>query len=135
MHYLGPRLPIQSKNLVSAYENHRETWDKICKEIELGRIGGPFVSLPISNLRISPIGVVPKVNNSGWRLITHLSFPNHNSVNNFIDPNETSVQYTSFDQVVQIIAKYGKGAAIAKCDIKSAFRLLPIYPGDFDLLG
>ena len=93
------------------------------------------MSLPISNLRISPIGVVLKGNNSGWRLITHLSFPNHNSVNDFIDPNETSVQYTLFDQVVQIIAKYGKGAAIAKCDIKSAFRLLPIYPGDFDLLG
>ena len=63
LHYLGPRLPIQTTNLVSAYENHRETWDKICREIELGRIGGPFVSLPISNLRISPIGVVPKGNN------------------------------------------------------------------------
>ena len=29
----------------------------------------------------------------------------------------------------------GKGALIGKKDIKSAFRLLPIYPGDFDLLG
>ena len=128
LHYLGLRIPIQSKNLVSAYKNHRETWDKICKEIELGRIGGPFVSLPISNLCISPIGVVPKGKNSGWRLITHLSFPNHNSVYVFIDPNETSVQYTSFDQVVQIIAKYGKGAAIAKCDINLHSDFCPFTP-------
>ena len=29
----------------------------------------------------------------------------------------------------------GQGALLGKSDIKSAFRLLPIYPGDFDLLG
>ena len=96
---------------------------------------GPFQTLPISNLRTSPIGVVPKGDNSGWRLITHLSFPKFNSVNSFIDPEETSVKYTSFDSVIQMIAKIGKGANIGKRDIKSAFRLLPIYPGDFDLLG
>ena len=28
-----------------------------------------------------------------------------------------------------------KNALIAKMDIKSAFRLLPVYPGDFNLLG
>jgi hypothetical protein len=66
---------------------------------------------------------------------THLSYPDHCSVNAFIDPNETSVKYTSFDDVIQMIAQFGKGAFIAKCDIKSAFRLLPIHPGDFDLLG
>lgn len=29
----------------------------------------------------------------------------------------------------------GKGTLFAKTDIKSAFRLLSIYPGDFDLSG
>lgn len=105
------------------------------KEVELGRVGGPFRDLPISNLRISPIGVVPKGDKSGWRFITHLSFPKFNSVNFFKDPEESSVKYTSFDSVIQMIAKIGQGAFIAKCDIKSAFRLLPICPGDFDLLG
>jgi hypothetical protein len=28
-----------------------------------------------------------------------------------------------------------KNALIAKMDIKAAFRLLPVYPGDFNLLG
>lgn len=135
LHYWGPRIHLESKNLISAYEHHNELKEKITKEVELGRIGGPFQTLPISNLRTSPIGVVPKGDNSGWRLITHLSFPKFNSVNSFIDPEETSVKYTSFDSVIQMIAKIGKGANIGKRDIKSAFRLLPIYPGDFDLLG
>ena len=33
-----------------------------------------------------------------------------------------------------MIKNLGVNALIGKKDIKSAFRLLPIYPGDFDLL-
>jgi len=41
----------------------------------------------------------------------------------------------NFDEVVGMISNLGKGAIIGKMDIKSAFRLLHICPGDFDLLG
>ena len=34
-----------------------------------------------------------------------------------------------------MIRKFGPGAMLAKCDIESAFRLLPIHPQDFWLLG
>lgn len=54
-------------------------------EVKLERIGGPYKELTISNLRV-PIGIVPKGDNSGWRLMTHLSFSEGNSVNRFIDP-------------------------------------------------
>lgn len=135
IHYHGPRLPTQCNNLKSADDHPNELKEKIYKEIQMGRIQGPFKQIPISNLRLSPIGLVPKGDNSGWRLITHLSFPKSNSVNYYIDPNETVVQYSSFDSVIQMIANLGKGAFIGKRDIKSAFRLLPIFPGDFDLLG
>lgn len=53
-----------------------------------------FFLLPISNLRVSPIGLVPKRDNIGWRLTTHLAISKINSVNSFIDPNETAKQYT-----------------------------------------
>lgn len=135
LHYSGPRIHIESSNLISAHQHPRETMEKIADEIKLGRIGGPYEKLPISNLRVSPIGIVPKGDNAGWRLITHLSFPTGNSINEFIDPAESTVHYSSFDSVVQMLAKVGKGASIAKMDIKSAFRLLPINAGDFDLLG
>lgn len=58
-----------------------------------------------------------------------------NSVNHFIDPEDCSVAYTSLDQVLQEVARLGKGTVLAKMDIKSAFRLMIINPGDFDLLG
>jgi hypothetical protein len=46
--------------LISAEEHGEETLKKLNIEIELGRILGPFTSLPIVTLRISPIGLVPK---------------------------------------------------------------------------
>lgn len=47
-------------------------------------------------------------------------------------PPLSSIQYTSFDTVINTISKLGKGTLVAKSDIKSA---LPVYPGVFDLLG
>jgi hypothetical protein len=127
-------LPVETKNLKSVLENHQIALEKVVNEIQLGRIAGPFQYSPISNLRCSPIGVIPK-KTSGWRLITHLSYPPFGSVNDFIDGKFTSVQYSLFDNAVSIVRNLGKGALIRRKDIKSAFRLLPIYPGDFDLLG
>lgn len=40
LYYTGPRIHIQSKNLISAYEHHNELREKIMKEVELGRVGG-----------------------------------------------------------------------------------------------
>lgn len=127
-------MPVETKNLKSVLENPHIALEKVENEIQLGRIAGPFQYSPISNLRCSPIGVIPK-KTSGWRLITHLSYPTFGSVNDFIDEKFTSVQYSLFDNAVSIVRNLGKGALIRKKDIKSAFRLLPIYPGDFDLLG
>jgi hypothetical protein len=39
------------------------------------------------------------------------------------------------DDAVRMVQKLEKGARLAKADIKSAFRLLRIWPGDFDQLG
>ena len=77
---------------------------KVENEIKNGRIGGPFRQRPISNLRCSPIGIIPK-KTGGWRLITHLSYPPMNSVNHFIDEKFTAVQYSSFDNIISIVQK------------------------------
>ena len=91
LHFSGPRTHIDNHNLVSAYQHPRELLKKIQTEVALGRVAGPFKKLRISNLRISPIGIVPKGNNTGWRLITYLSFPQDNSMNSFIAPSECTV--------------------------------------------
>ena len=79
----------------SVLENPQIALEKVENEIQLGRITGPFQYSPISNLRCSPIGVIPK-KTSGWPLITHLSYPTFGSVNDFIDEKFTSVQYSTF---------------------------------------
>jgi hypothetical protein len=56
-------------------------------------------------------------------------------VNDYVDEKCTSVKYSSFDNAINMIKNLGVNTLIGKKDIKSAFRLVPIYPDDFDLLG
>ncbi|XP_062588444.1 uncharacterized protein LOC134250110 [Saccostrea cucullata] len=132
--YTGLRLPMQPRNMSSAKNQLSELQSIIDKEIHLGRMAGPFDTPPISNLRCNPVGVLPKKDGS-WRLITNLSGPIGNSVNDFIDPSLCSVSYDSFDHAISMIQKLGKGALLCKMDLSSAFRLIPIHPSDFCLLG
>lgn len=134
LNYTGPRYHTIAPNLISANMHKEETMAKLMKEVSLGRMLGPFKILPISTLRISPIGLVPKSDGS-WRLITHLSYPPECSVNSFIDEKFCKVQYTSFDSILDKIFELGPKALLGKIDVKSAFRLLIIHPADFDLLG
>jgi hypothetical protein len=109
--------------------------DKTYKEIKLGRIAGPFHFPPFPTLRISPISVILKRSSSEYRLIHNLSFPEHGSFNDFIDKELCIVKYSTIDDAIKMIHKFGKNAKLAKCDIKSAFRLFRLSPGDFDLMG
>lgn len=81
-------------------------------EIYCGRIAGPFLTRPISNLRCSPIGIVPK-KTGGFRLIRHFSFAPNVSVNDYVDEKFTSVKYSSFDNAINMINNLGVNAFIA----------------------
>ena len=89
-----------SRNVLSALSLRDETLKLLQKEVELGRILGPFNKAPISILRTLPIGLVEKTDHT-WRLITDLSFPENLGVNSFIDEIDSSVQYSSFDNVIE----------------------------------
>ncbi|XP_075203963.1 uncharacterized protein LOC142310334 isoform X1 [Anomaloglossus baeobatrachus] len=127
--------PMFSRNLKSAVQYPQVVADKIAKEVALGRLMGPFSSPPFSNLRVSPIGVVPKKEPNTYRLIHHLSFPRGSSVNDGIAKDEVSVSYVSFDRAVALLREAGEGAYMAKSDVESAFRLLPVHPDCYHLLG
>ena len=135
LNYSGPRQRYEAKNLKSVDSNMEIVRQKISKELEAGRIGGPYDEPPFTNFRVSPLGLVPKKEEGEFRLIHHLSYPSGDSVNDHIDPKLCSVQYTSFDKAIEMVQKLGPGALLAKADIKSAFRLLPVSPSDFELLG
>ena len=109
---------------------------KLQKEIDAGRILGPFHDLPFPDLRLSPIRVAPKKNPGEYRFIHNLSLPyDEEAVNTSIPREKVSVQYSTADDAVSHIKEVGSGAHMAKTDIKSAFRIVPIHPEDFHLLG
>ena len=101
----------------------------------MGRIAGPFNSRPLPNFTISPLGLVPKAQAGKFRMIHHLSYPEGDSINDGINRDHCVVEYASFDHAVDLVVRAGRGALMAKADIESAFRLLPINPEDFNLLG
>ena len=133
--YKGPRVTVKAINLKSAREREDVLLVKLKHEVELGRIVGPFESPPFENFRCSPVGLVPKKTPGEFRMIQHLSAPRNNSVNGQIDPKDCSVAYSTLDDAVLLVQAFGGGACMGKADIKSAFRLLPVHPDDFDLLG
>lgn len=42
VNYSGPRLPFDCKNLISAEQHAHELQEKLSKEIQAGRVAGPF---------------------------------------------------------------------------------------------
>ena len=65
------------------------------------------------------------------RLIFHLSYPEKNSINYHTPKELGSVKYKYFDQAIRMCLKAGKGAHMAKSDLKLAFRHLPIRKKDW----
>ena len=104
-------------------------------EKALTRIAGPFTNPPLPNFVVSPIGVVPKKAPGKFRIIHHLSYPKDLSINAGISKHYTTVRYHTVDMAIKVILQIGQGAFLAKTDIKSAFRLLPVSPEDYHLLG
>ncbi len=129
--------------LVSARRNCPSVWEHpevveqyVSREITAGRMIGPFPPHMIPGLHISRMGVVPKGHVPGkWRLITDLSFPRDASVNDGINPRLCSLQYTSVERVARAAQSMGTGALLAKIDVQSAYRLVPVHPVDRLLLG
>ena len=127
--------PIFPPNHNSVVQNPAIVLKMLEKEKSKNRIAGPFCSPPFPNFIVSPLGLVPKKEKGCYRMIHDLSFPKNNSVNSSIDKELTSVHYESLDHVISLIKKFGQFSLIGKTDIEEAFRLLPIHPQDYHLLG
>ena len=125
-------------NAVSAIKHADVLRKSILKEVANGFTVGPFLNPPFSNFVVSSLGVRPKKKLNvvtGYRIIMDLSRPFGDSVNCGIDKNRYSVRYAKFDDAIALCIKAGKGALLGKMDIKSAFRLVPVRPEDWHLLG
>ena len=101
----------------------------LSEEVDGRRMSGPFLPGQITGLHINRMGVVPKGHTPGrWRLITDLSHPEGVSVKNGIEAQLCSLKYTSVESVAIAAQRLGRGALLAKLDIRSAYRLVPVHP-------
>ena len=129
------RLRSAKRNLPSASDHAELISAYLALERKEGRLVGPI--LPgTEGIQVSPIGLIPKPHQPGkWRLITDLSSPQGASVNDGIDPELCSLTYTSVDAGVRLVTALGRGALMAKLDLSSAYRRVPVHPKDQPLLG
>ena len=68
-------------------------------------------------------------------LFHNLSSPQGDSINDGINKDDATVQYETIHDVFELVRKYGRGCLLAKAVIQTAFRIIPIHPGDHNLLG
>ncbi|XP_056124427.1 uncharacterized protein LOC130102426 [Rhinichthys klamathensis goyatoka] len=99
---------------------------------------GPFEAPPFDKFRISPIGVATRKFSGKKRLIIDLSAPHNSpypSINSLIPLEEYSLNYHDIEQAITMIKIAGRGAWLAKVDISSAFKVMPIHPDSWHLFG
>ncbi len=99
---------------------------------------GPFDAPPFPVFRISPIGVATRKFSGKKHLIIDLSAPHNSpfpSINSLIPLDEFSLKYHDIDHAIDMLKIVGHGAWMAKIDITSAFKVMPIHPDSWHLFG
>ena len=127
--------PLRSTyhNMPSAGKQTSVVENYLAKERAAGHLIGP---LAVPSLHVNRFGVIPKGHSPGkWRLITDLSHPPGGSVNDGVNPQHCSLSYVTVDTVASIVASLGPSSLMAKVDIESAYRLIPVHPDDRPLLA
>ena len=129
-------LPSATKSNHPSASDHPDIVRKsLDAELTKGRLLGPIGPSTLPELHISSLGVVPKKHSDKWRLIVDLSHPKAHSVNDGISRDHCSLTYMKVDELVQRVLHLGQGCQLAKIDIESAFRNVPVHPHDRHLLG
>ena len=128
-------LKSAKSNMESARLHGKVVDEYLQTEMSLGCVAGPFLPDAIPDGDVTRFGAIPKNHQPNkWRLIVDLSYPTGHSVNDGISPPLCSLYYVTIDDAVHQIFTLGKGCLLAKIDIQSAFRLLPVHPADRHLL-
>ena len=123
-------------NHPSSLANAHVIDERLQSELAANRLLGPIPSSAQLLVHTSPLGLVPKAHQvNKWRMICDLSAPAGHSVNDSIPANLCSLQYAGVMDAVRIIRALGRDTQMVKLDLKDAYRIIPIHPADYPLLG
>jgi hypothetical protein len=100
---------------------------QIISEIEEGR----YVVTSSKPTIVSALGAIPKAGTDEIRLIHDCSQPSGLAVNDYASLDE-GTRYQSVQDAVRILKP---GSFLAKVDLKSAYRSVPVHPSNWQALG
>ena len=123
------------RNMASALEQPQVIREYLGKECSEGRVLGPLNPGDFPQVHVSRFGVIPKGSSGKWRLILDMSSPEGHSVNDGIQEALCSLSYVDVHDAAKAVVAWGRGALMAKVDVKSAYRNVPIHPEDRWLMG
>lgn len=133
--FVGPPEELRSSNNRSVRSQPDAALAKVEAEVRLGRIAGPFTEPPLLNFKVSPLALREKSTPGKFRLLHNLSFPyDQRSVNLNIPEDNIKLAYASVKDAIKVINSL-KVCYLAKADIAEAYRLVPIHPRCYNLLG
>lgn len=120
--------PVEIPNYKSVLDHRYDVVDNIImNDIKNGWV----IPWPRKPHIVTARGAVPKPHQiNEWRIITDLSKPRGNSVNNLRKPPKFTM--STFDCAVRLTKK---GYWVAKVDLKSAYRHVAIHPENWELYG
>ena len=129
-------LKSATQNMPSASLQPSVIDEYLSTELAKGRIAGPLSSPPLPHFHINRFGVIPKKHQPGkWCPILDLSSPDGYSVNDSIRKDPVTVQHMKVDNIIDVIMSISRGTFLAKFDVESAYRIIPIHPNDHYLYG
>ena len=135
--YCGRPTPQSYPNHTSALEASDHIIKELTRELNLTRMGGPYLTPPTPHFVGSSMGAVPKKRSNPlkYRVIHDLSLPRDKSVNDFIPAERFQCYYDTLDRAISLVKQAGTGAYMAKLDFSDAYRHILVRPADWDLLG
>ena len=103
-------------------------------EVVNGRTAGPFPSPLFENQQVFLVGLFPK-KHSGKSFTCPSPNLGPPALNITLKRMTWSLQYITTDNTIAAIYKFVPHCFMAKTDRESAFRLFPVHPNDWELLG
>ncbi len=122
-------------NWPSVHEYYQEVSKSIHSNVSIGRVVGPWTSPPCPQFIASPLGAFERANTGKVRTIHDLSYPPGGAVNDFIDPDQFSLEYVTVDEVARVCSQYEKPPFLAKSDLTNAFQHILVNPKYWHMLG
>ena len=109
--------------------------EAIAVDVAAGHKRGPFAEPPFEPFHVSPLSGVPKgENGESIRVIHNLSHPfSGDSINAGIEREPYAMQ--RLEDALAGVRRLGRGCLMTKFDVRAAFKLVPVRPEDYALLG